>query len=54
MLETRNENTTAVVKPVMGRSGISMEDIKLIVDKSDFRLWTGLFWFRAEISGGLL
>jgi hypothetical protein len=54
MLETRNENTAAVVKPVLGRTGVFREDIKLIVNKSDFRLRFGHIWFRTEISGGLL
>jgi hypothetical protein len=54
MSETRNENTTSFVKPVVGRTGISKEYIKLIVKKSDFRLWTGLVCLRIEISGGLL
>ena len=54
MSETRNENTTSVVKSVMGRTGMCGEDIKLIVKKYDFRLWTGLVCLRADISGGLL
>jgi hypothetical protein len=54
MSETRNNNTISVVKPVVGRTGISRKDIILIVKKSDFRLWTGLVWLRTEISGGLL
>jgi hypothetical protein len=54
MTETRNENTTSAVKPVVARTGMSREDFKVIVKKSDLRLWTGLVWLRAEISGGLL
>jgi hypothetical protein len=54
MLETRNENTTAVIKPELERSRICREDIKLIIKKSDFVLWMRLIWLRAENSGGLL
>ena len=54
MSETRNENTTSAVNRRVGRTGISSEDIKLIVKKSAFRLWTGLVCLRTEISGGLL
>jgi hypothetical protein len=54
MLETRNENTAAVVKPVVGRTGILREDIKIIIKTSDFRLWIVHVWLRTEISGGQL
>jgi hypothetical protein len=52
MSETRNESTTSAGKPVVGRTGMSREDMKLIVKKTDFRLWTGLVCLRTEISGG--
>jgi hypothetical protein len=54
MLETRNENTIAIVKPELERPEIYRDVIKLHVKKSDLGASTGLIWLRAETTGRLL